>query len=259
MTRSRALAPKTCLTRSARLRSLTIYLAAGWSGFFVMGIELLGGRLLAPYFGSSVFVWGGIITVFMACLSLGYLLGGYLSLSKPSMAVLGGLLLGEALLATPIFIYGSAVWEWLSYVVPDPRYGSLLGALSIFGLPTLIAGMVSPYAVRLLIANVTTSGQFAGRLYFASTFGSAAGTIVTSFYLVAWMRIDHIVEAFVSVTLAAGAVLLLLPANGEERAPRHGAVFVGADAERLLDLYSSEDAEAAVANCNIDIRKPLER
>lgn len=44
-------------------RNLLIYAAAGWSGFFVMGVELLGGRLLAPYFGSSIFVWGGIIAV----------------------------------------------------------------------------------------------------------------------------------------------------------------------------------------------------
>lgn len=259
MTGSRSTESNPRMSRSARLHAWTIYLAAAWSGFFVMGIELLGGRLLAPYFGSSVFVWGGIITVFMACLSLGYLLGGYLSLNKPSMAILGGLLMGEAILAMPIFVYGSVMWEWLSYVVPDPRYGSLLGALSIFGLPTLIAGMVSPYAVRLLIANVTTSGQSAGRLYFASTFGSAAGTIITSFYLVAWMRIDFIVEGFVGVTMVAGALLLLLPANGEERVPRHSAVFIGADPDRLRELYSNDDAEALHLDCSINLRKPLAR
>ena len=53
---------------------LLLYLVAGWSGFFVMALELLGGRLLAPYFGSSIYVWGAIITVFMLALSIGYLL-----------------------------------------------------------------------------------------------------------------------------------------------------------------------------------------
>ena len=47
------------LTASAKpgrlLRSAVIYMAAGWSGFFVMGVELLGGRLLSPFFGSSIF------------------------------------------------------------------------------------------------------------------------------------------------------------------------------------------------------------
>ena len=56
-----------------------LYLIAGWSGFFVMALELLGGRLLAPYFGSSIYVWGAIITVFMLALSVGYLAGGYWS------------------------------------------------------------------------------------------------------------------------------------------------------------------------------------
>ncbi len=41
-----------------RWRNPALYFAAAWSGFFVMGVELLGGRLLAPYFGSSIFVWG---------------------------------------------------------------------------------------------------------------------------------------------------------------------------------------------------------
>ena len=41
------------------LRHLLVYAAAGWSGFFVMGVELLGARLLAPFFGNSIFVWGG--------------------------------------------------------------------------------------------------------------------------------------------------------------------------------------------------------
>lgn len=60
-----------------------LYLVAGWSGCFVMAIELLGGRLLAPFFGSSIYVWGAIITVFMLALSIGYLLGGRWSLRSP--------------------------------------------------------------------------------------------------------------------------------------------------------------------------------
>ena len=54
------------------------YVIAGWSGFFVMSIELLGGRLLAPTFGSSIYVWGALITIFMLALSIGYLVGGRL-------------------------------------------------------------------------------------------------------------------------------------------------------------------------------------
>jgi hypothetical protein len=75
------------------------YVVAFWSGFFVMGVELLGGRILAPNFGSSIYVWGALITVFMLALSLGYLAGGRYSLHNPSLKKLG-LLLGAAALTT---------------------------------------------------------------------------------------------------------------------------------------------------------------
>lgn len=208
--------PATVAGPAHRWRAAAIYLAAGWSGFFVMGVELLGGRLLAPYFGSSLFVWGGIIAVFMACLSAGYLLGGQLSLRAPSLPMLGGLMMGAALLALPIVTVAASLFEWLSYAVPDPRYGSLVGSLLLFGCPTVVSGMVSPYAVRLLIGDVAGAGRSAGLLYFVSTMGSAAGTILTSFYFVMYFELDTIVLAMIATSLAIG-VLLLCQRNGAGR------------------------------------------
>src|ERR1700735_1997388 len=105
-----------------------LYLIAGWSGFFVMAIELLGGRLLAPYFGSSIYVWGAIITVFMLDLSLGYLAGGRASLAAPRLSGLALILLAAAAATLPVLLFSDALLEWLSARVPDPRFGSLLGA-----------------------------------------------------------------------------------------------------------------------------------
>ena len=208
--------PAAVASAAHRWRAAAIYLAAAWSGFFVMGVELLGGRLLAPYFGSSLFVWGGIIAVFMACLSAGYLLGGQLSLRAPSLPMLGGLMMGAALLALPVVTVSAPLFEWLSYAVPDPRYGSLVGSLLLFGCPTVVSGMVSPYAVRLLIGDVAHAGRSAGVLYFVSTMGSAAGTILTSFYFVMYFELDTIVLAMIATSLAIG-VLLLCQRNGSGR------------------------------------------
>jgi hypothetical protein len=196
-----------------RWRNTALYLAAAWSGFFVMGVELLGGRLMAPYFGSSIFVWGAIIAVFMTALAIGYLIGGQLSLRSPSLRGLGLLLIAEAVLALPIVFFGDAVFDALSYAIEDPRYGSLLAALLMFGAPTLFSGMVSPYAVRLLIDTIEKSGQSAGRLYFASTLGSAGGTILTTFYLVLLFEIDTIILSLIAISFAIGA-LLCMPAGG---------------------------------------------
>ena len=201
------------------LRHLLVYAAAGWSGFFVMGVELLGGRLLAPFFGNSIFVWGGIIAVFMACLSVGYLLGGRFSLHQPTLSRLGLLLLGEALLALPIIAMGDTVLEALSDVVPDPRYGSLLGSLLLFGAPTVLSGMISPYAVRLLVLALDSSGLSAGRLYFVSTLGSATGTILTSFYLVLYLEINTILLCFMGISALVGATLIVADRTRRQASP----------------------------------------
>lgn len=192
------------------INKAAIFIAASWSGFFVMGIELLGGRLLSPFFGSSIFVWGGIITIFMTCLSIGYLIGGRLSTWILSLKILGALLFMEALFAIPIITIGDSAMEAISLYVDDARYGSLIGSLLMFGAPTVISGMVSPYAVRLLITDVHNSGSAAGRLYFASTIGSALGTILTSFYLVLYFEINTIIGIYISISVVVGAWLMTL-------------------------------------------------
>jgi hypothetical protein len=202
-----------------RVQALLCYLIAGWSGFFVMAVELLGGRLLAPTFGSSIYVWGAIITVFMLALSLGYLAGGRYSMREPSVRRLGAILVAAALTVLPVLAFGESLLDAVSLAVPDPRFGSLLGATLLFFVPTFFSGMVSPYAVRLLVEDRRSSGRQAGQLYFVSTFGSAAGTLLTSFYLVLLMEVDHILLALLAVSIALGAASWLTQARGEE----HGA------------------------------------
>jgi len=176
-----------------------------------MAIELLGGRLLAPYFGSSIYVWGAIITVFMLALSLGYLCGGRASLRAPSLRRLALMLVAAALTTLPVLLYGDALLDRLSAVMRDPRFGSLTAAAMLFFLPTFISGMVSPYAVRLLVAQRATAGHDAGKLYFVSTFGSAAGTILTSFYLVLYLEVNQILLLMLAVSATVGALAWLRP------------------------------------------------
>ena len=198
--------------RLARMYRLLLYVIAGWSGFLVMGIELLGGRLLAPYFGSSIYVWGAIITVFMLALSLGYLWGGYASLHAPTLRRLALILLAAAAAALPVLLWGDGLLEGLSARITDPRFGSLSAAALLFFLPTCVSGMVSPYAVRLLVADRASAGQLAGKLYFVSTFGSAAGTILTSFYLVLYLEVNQILMLMLGVSTVFGVIAWLQPA-----------------------------------------------
>ncbi len=186
-----------------------IFLIAGWSGFLVMAIELLSGRILAPNFGNSIHVWGGVITVFMMSLSIGYLIGGRLSVNGPSITKLSIILLTAAAATTPVVLLSDQALDRIVALVQDPRYGSLATATLLFFIPTMIAGMISPYAVRLLVSECRFSGQYAGLLYFASTLGSAAGTLVTSFYLVLYLEINQILWILIGVSAALGFMALV--------------------------------------------------
>ena len=178
--------------------NLFIYFLAFTSGFSIMCIELLAGRILAPFFGSSVHIWGSIITVFMLSLALGYLFGGKLSTRSASLTRYGAIFIIAGLTLLPIVTSSTWLMESIFLAVEDSRYGSLLASTALFFIPTIILGMLSPYSVRLLVRNSNESGQVAGKLYFVSTLGSALGTIITSFYLVLWFDINTIV---VSISL----------------------------------------------------------
>jgi hypothetical protein len=196
------------------LQVAVCYVVAFWSGFFVMGVELLGGRILAPNFGSSIYVWGALITVFMLALSLGYLAGGRWSQKDPSLARLGLLLGVAALTALPVLGLSRGPLEDLAIAIPDPRFGSLAAATMLFFIPTFFSGMVSPYCVRLLVDDEKTSGRRAGQLYFVSTFGSAGGTIMTSFYLVLWFEVNVIILGMIAIS---GALAVLSVVAGSRR------------------------------------------
>lgn len=189
-------------------RAPLIMLLAFTGGFCIMSIELLAGRMLAPFFGSSIYVWGSIITVFMLSLSIGYLLGGKLSVHAPSLARFGLIFLVAGGTITPLLLGGDAIMEAVFAAIEDPRYGSLTASVALFFVPTVAMGTISPYAVRLLVDTVGHSGQVAGFLYFVSTLGSALGTLLTSFYFVLWFEVTSILISLGLALVVCGLLAL---------------------------------------------------
>ncbi|AXV67266.1 MULTISPECIES: fused MFS/spermidine synthase [Pseudoalteromonas] len=187
-----------------------IYFLAFSSGFCIMGIELLGGRILAPFFGSSVHIWGSIITVFMLSLSIGYLLGGKLSTRNPTLTKYGAIFFIASIMVIPIVMFAEPIMAFIFSHIEDSRYGSLLASMALFFIPTIILGMISPYSVRLLVTDHEKSGQVAGGLYFVSTLGSALGTIITSFYMVLAFDVNDIIKTFAAVLGALGLLAIVV-------------------------------------------------
>jgi hypothetical protein len=188
----------------SRGRAAWCYAVAGWSGFFVMLVELIGGRLIAPYFGSSIYVWGSVIFVFMLGLAIGYLLGGLWSRRDASVPRLCAILIGAAVATLPAVLVGEPLLGAVFDHTSDPRAGSLLTCFLLFFAPAVLSGMVSPYAVRLVVKDEASSGRSAGYLYFVSTIGSSAGTLLTAFYLVLWFEVNTILAAGIGLSTALG-------------------------------------------------------
>jgi len=191
------------------LQTVLVMVLAFIAGFIIMAIELLGGRILAPYFGSSIYVWGSIITVFMLSLSIGYLCGGKLSLHNPNLKTYGTFFATSAVFLLPLVFWSNQIMEFLFLQIEDPRYGSLVVSMLLFFLPTAVMGMIAPYSVRLMVESTHGSGHVAGKLYFISTLGSALGTLATSFYLVLWFEVNQILVTMVASLVLAGAAAII--------------------------------------------------
>ena len=171
---------------------------------------MLGARIMAPYFGGSLSVWGSIITVFMLALAFGYLMGGRLSTRNPNPVTFAMFFIGAATFSLPIILFADSIMEPIFMAVEDPRYGSLLASIFMYFIPTSILGMISPYSVRLLVDSSEHSGHMAGLLFFISTLGSAAGTLATSFYFVLWFDVNQILWGSAITLASTGCIILLL-------------------------------------------------
>jgi len=175
-----------------------------------MALELLSGRILAPTFGNSIYVWGAVITVFMVALSVGYLLGARLSLSAPSLARLCAIHGLSGLLLIPILLFELPVTDAIFAVTEDPRLGSLTASVILFFLPAMVCGAVSPVAVKLLVKDAHKAGFYAGLQYFFSTFFSAAGTLLTSFYFVLIFEVNQILMLLFAMTMIVATSAFLV-------------------------------------------------
>ena len=159
-----------------------IPVAAFVTGFCSIATEISASRLVAPYFGSSTFIWANLIGVTLLFLAIGYWVGGRLADRYPDARLLYGLI-GVAGIALALVIPLSRPILRTSLDAFDDRnagafLGSLFASLLLFA-PTLLAlGMVAPFAIRLRMQSIEDAGKAAGSLYALSTAGSILGSFV---------------------------------------------------------------------------------
>jgi len=273
--------------KTRRIPRLPLLLLVFIAGMTSLGIEVCGPRLMAPFFGTSQIIWANQIGFTLIYLSLGYYLGGRLADRNPRPEVLCSITAVAAVATGLIPIVSYPVLQWaasgLDTASPSVFLGSLLGVILLFSVPTVLLGMVSPFAIRLTVEQVDTAGRSAGNLYALSTMGSIIGAFLPVLVLMPAWGVRRTLFAGCFVLLAASlwglplrgrgaalavSFLLLIPLlhQGTLR-PRPGLIFdqeslynyiqVVQEADGTNDLILNEGAGAIHSKYNPDPNRIL--
>jgi MFS family permease len=159
---------------------LAVYLIVFMTGAAVMVIEMLGTRVIAPFYGTSLYVWSSIISVTMIALAIGYFSGGRLADRFRG----GGLSLIIVLAGLfTLMIPWVTRWVLIATDVLGLRAGAFVSALVLFTPCLTLLGMVGPFAIKLATERLSGVGTSAGTIYAVSTIGSVLGTLALGFFL----------------------------------------------------------------------------
>jgi spermidine synthase len=186
-----------------RLLQIVVFVA----GAVLMALEILGSRILAPSYGSSVYVWGSLISTFLVALSVGYALGGRIADRRPSPAALSLVLAAAAVLMLPSILWPERILAWIAAFGWDVRWSALAAAVVLFLPSSLAMGMATPFAVRIAIRSMEAAGTVSGGYSALSTAGSIAGTLGATFLLIPAFPVGTLLIGLAATLVLCSAVL----------------------------------------------------
>jgi len=202
-----------------------IKLVAFVSGLVVLGVEITAFRIVAPFFGNSIFITSNILAVILAGLAVGYWSGGWIADKvKAARSLYLLMLLTSCVCAIIPFVAPPLLGLLRDHVSTiDWRLivFSLLGCIALFFIPFVLLGMVSPWLVHLGTDQHEHRGRAAGRIYAWSTLGSLLGTFLPTLVLVPLIGTKRTILLF-AILLA----LIALIGLGQARWLGVVAVFV---------------------------------
>ena len=207
------------------------------SGAVLMGLEIVGSRILAPYFGNSVFVWGSLISLFLIALSVGYYVGGRVADRRPSRALLNSILVAVAASMFAVAMFAAPVCEAILTANFGEKWGPFVASAILFLLPSIGMGMVSPFAIRLATHTVASVGKTAGTLYALSTLGSIAGTMLTTFFLIPSLGAGMILKGLAGTLLVVAVATF--PFASRSSAARGALIALGFLSFGLFGIHDS--------------------
>lgn len=185
------------------VRTHLLYFTVFLTGAAVLIIEILGTRILGPFYGSTIFVWSSLISVTLGFLALGYWLGGTLvDRVIRKRILLRGLSVKSAHELLGIIIFLAGVFtilipkvDTIVLIVTDLfglRFGPLAAAFVLFSIPLFLLGMITPVAIKYRTEDIAEVGASSGSIFAFSTVGSLAAAVLTGFFLVPYFSLSGI-------------------------------------------------------------------
>jgi MFS family permease len=175
-------------------------------------VEIVAGRMLAPYVGMSLYTWTAIIAVVLAGFSAGHWAGGRIAERRlpAALAQTGWACLLAAVTTGGAALVLRAVASPILGTVADPVWGIATLAMAVFFLPSFFAGIPAPVLARAAVeaAPEGRSGRALGAVFAAGALGAIAGTLLAGFLFISWLGSALTLAVVTAAYIAAAAVSL---------------------------------------------------
>jgi spermidine synthase len=210
------------------------------TGAAILALELLASRIMTPYFGVSLYIWTGILSITLVALALGYWLGGRVTHAarQPTAERLAYLYLLQPAWAALTIVAACLVYPYAFHWLADFDLvaGAFAACLILLFLPLVTTAAMNPLLVAIFMRSKERIEQLdagSGRVFFVSTVGSVAGVLITAFGLIPYV-------SNYTATLIVAAVLALLSLAAALRPPvpiaHRGALIAWGAAASIASL-----------------------
>jgi predicted membrane-bound spermidine synthase len=184
-------------------------------GASVMAAEICGAKLLAPFFGSSLYVWSSVMAITLGGLASGYFIGGKLSKREQKENTLLSVLIAAVCCLCLMPFTTTVFLMTASHLALIPAV--IISVLFLLFPTMMCMGATSPLIISILTSNANESGENSGKIYAVSTVGGILATFLCGFYLIPNLGVQFSLISF-AIALALVSSFLILKKKSKQGA-----------------------------------------
>lgn len=200
---------------------LLVALQAAVSGVSLV-VEIVAGRMLAPYVGMSLYTWTSIIAVVLAGFSIGHWWGGHIAErpARQALSLTGWVMLAAAVSTAGALLLLRVIGGPVLAAVEHPVWAIVTLTCGVFFLPSLFAGVPAPVLAQIAVMKEQSqSGRSLGAMFASGAVGAIAGTLLAGFVFIPWLGTALTLAIVTVIYLCASAILFALARPVRQRWP----------------------------------------